>query len=108
MRDEKRNHVLALDFGGTKLTAGIVDLHAGQLIVQRRGPTFSGSAQQNLDYMIEIATELLADVDMHTMLGIGISFGGPIEPDRRHIARSMHVPGWEGVALPALITEAFQ
>src|SRR5437868_4878457 len=99
MRDEKRNYALVLDFGGTKLAAGIVDLHAGQVIAQRRAPTFSGSAQQNLDTMIEFARELLADVDVNTVLGIGISFGGPIEPDRRHIARSMHVPGWEGIAL---------
>jgi glucokinase len=108
MQDEKRNHALALDFGGTKLAAGIVDLRTGQVIAQRRIPTYSGSAQQNLDSMIEIGNELLAYVDLRTMLGIGISFGGPLELDRHHIARSMHIPGWENIALPDLITEAFQ
>jgi len=82
---------LVLDFGGTKLTAGIVELSTGNILVRQRIATNSKSAQTNLDFMIQAGKQLLEQVDPQAVLGIGISFGGPIEPDRRHIARSMHV-----------------
>lgn len=108
MRDENRNHVLALDFGGTKLAAGVVDLHRGRVTDLRHAPTSGESAQQNLDSMIEMGRDLLTAIDSHTVLGVGISFGGPIEPDRRHITRSMHIPGWGNIELPEIITKVFQ
>jgi glucokinase len=104
----KNNFALALDFGGTKLAAGIIDLQAGRVIVQRRLPTDSQAARYNLNRIIEVGKELLQQVDLDILAGVGISFGGPIAPDRRQIARSMHIPGWEGIGLPALITQAFQ
>jgi glucokinase len=108
MQGQQRNYVLALDFGGTKLVAGIVDLHTGTINLQNRIATDHKSAQKNLEQMIQAGKDLLREPYSKTMLGVGISFGGPIEPDRRHIIRSMHIPGWESVALPEIISNAFQ
>ncbi len=108
MQGQQRNYVLALDFGGTKLAAGIVDLHTGRIVVQKRFATDHTSAQKNLEQMIQAGKELLGEPTSETILGVGISFGGPIEPDRRQIIRSMHVPGWENIALPEIISNAFQ
>ena len=108
MPEAQRRHVLALDFGGTKLAAAMVDLRAELLVAQLRAPTQHESARQNLETMIALGKSLLNEVDCKTLYGIGISFGGPLESDRRHVARSMHVPGWEGIALADLVSKAFQ
>ncbi len=42
-----------------------------------------------------------------SLLGAGISFGGPVSADGKDVVRSMHVDAWEGVALPELVSSRF-
>lgn len=110
MGNDKALIALVLDFGGTKLTAGLVDLRKGQVIDRIRRPTpRAEGAQRSLDAMIEAGTQLTGryqDLNSH-LKGVGISFGGPLSADRRTVLRSLHVAGWEGFPLPARISEAF-
>ena len=99
--------LLALDFGGTKLTAALVA--AG--INQGRGLPVRGwlahaeaaspadcTCQSDLRIMRELVGKLLA-VAEGPLAAIGVSFGGPVAKGRRVVRLSYHVPGWEEVAL---------
>jgi glucokinase len=114
-------YVLGLDFGGTKLAAGLVDATSGAVVSRVARPTpVAGGAEASLALMLSLAASLLADqgpktkdqsLPLHddgpssTVLGppslvsVGVSFGGPVEADGRTVRLSMHVPGWEGLPL---------
>lgn len=93
------NLVLSLDFGGTKLAAGLVDLEHGKLLAARRIPT-PPDAARSLAAMLELALGLLAG-EHGQAVGAGVSFGGLVEKDGRTVLRSHHVSGWDGFPLAA-------
>lgn len=102
--------ILACDFGGTKLSAAVIEAGAldtagtawrGQL---RRFAPPGASAQTDIEMMMEMGRELLAgERPSH----IGISFGGPVDYKSGTVRLSHHVPGWENVPLQQLFTDEF-
>ncbi|MFQ3681972.1 ROK family protein [Roseiflexus sp.] len=98
--------VLGLDFGGTKLAAGLVDLTNGAVLARRSMPTpVAGGARASLDAMLAMARELI-DSASAPVQGVGISFGGPVAADGRTARLSMHVAGWENLPLAARVEAA--
>ncbi|MDZ4721505.1 MAG: ROK family protein [Roseiflexaceae bacterium] len=91
--------ILGLDFGGTKLAAGLYDTSAGVLLARTQCPTpLAGGAIASRAAMLLLARDLLA-AHTGTLAAVGVSFGGPVAPDGRVVRLSMHVPGWEQAAL---------
>jgi glucokinase len=88
---------LGLDFGGTKLAAGIAD-ETGQLLASSRRPTI---AKQGADGALDAMREMVAGfVDLANQVrAIGISFGGPVDPTLTRTLLSHHGPGWVDVPL---------
>lgn len=106
----KSGAVLALDFGGTKLAAAVVDVGKGKIIspVIRRQTPVSEGASGTLASMIECGKQALASVDQsQSVTAAGISFGGPVSSDRKSVLRSIHVSNWDNVALVEEISRAF-
>ena len=114
--------ILGLDFGGTKLAAGLVNPASGALIASERCPTPAGGASAGLAAMLALAHSLLStDIRggssvvggrdtiyrVRTVVGVGVSFGGPVEADGRTVRLSMHIPGWEGLALAERLEREF-
>lgn len=99
-------HILGLDFGGTKLAAGVFDVSRELLLARRVCPTPSGGAPISLQYMLSMAHELLHEHP--DIRHVGVSFGGPVEADGRIIRLSMHIPGWENFALVKYLEQALQ
>lgn len=89
--------ILSLDFGGTKLAAGLVRAFSGHVIAAPRCPTPS-DAQASYAAMLAMARDLLARTP-EPVRAVGVSFGGPVEVDGRTVRRSMHIPGWENMDL---------
>lgn len=89
-----RRLVLGLDFGGTKLAAGLVDATAGRVLAARRQPTETASAEQALATMLAMAHALLSEIAA-PVEGVGINFGGPVDARRGVVLRSNHVAGWD-------------
>ena len=95
MKDDKL--ILALDYGGTKLTAATVraDEHRWLALERSVSPT-----QHDGDYeraaMLTLARRVLDGVQP---AAIGISFGGPVDSSGRLVLLSYHIPGWENIAL---------
>jgi glucokinase len=90
--DQTVQYVLGLDFGGTKLAAGLVD-SSGRLIEFRRCPTDPSAGPAGA---ISAVQRLVDSFTTRVRLaGVGISFGGPIDQARMRTLLSHHGPGWE-------------
>lgn len=100
------HNILALDFGGTKLAAAVVDLDQGRALRVERCPT-PPDAESSLAAMLQIA-QVLTRQQETGISGIGVSFGGLVAPDGRTVRASHHVPGWEGFPLARRLEEVFR
>jgi glucokinase len=103
--------VLALDFGGTKLAAAVVDLEQEKIVspVIRQPTPVAEGASGTLQAMIACGRQALAAFDHpEAVKAIGISFGGPVSQDRQSVLRSNHVANWNGAPLVAELSRAFQ
>ena len=89
--------LLALDFGGTKLSAALLQDGESAWRGHRRVFSPSGSrAADDLRAMLQMSRDLLQS---HSPAAIGVSFGGPVDFDSGTVRLSHHVPGWEEVPL---------
>jgi glucokinase len=103
--------VLALDFGGTKLAAAVVDLGQEKIVspVIRQPTPVAQGASGTLKAMIECGRQALAALDPPAPVkAVGISFGGPVSKDRKSVLLSNHVANWNGAPLVNEISQAFQ
>jgi glucokinase len=88
---------LGLDFGGTKLAAGLADEN-GRLVVSGRRPTIP---ETGADGALEGMRELVDGFgdDARCIEAVGISFGGPVDRTRTRTLLSHHGPGWVDVPI---------
>lgn len=103
--------VLALDFGGTKLAAGVVVGETGEVITRRSRPTRGDlGAAGSIEDMLALATDVcgMAGLPVSAVTGAGVSFGGPVDADRGTVLLSHHVPGWENLPLAAVLAERLE
>ncbi len=98
--------ILALDFGGTKLSAAMTAAGSQTWLAHRRVFT-PEDADGTFEYrtMVEMARELIAETGQPT--AIGVSFGGPVDAGRGLVRLSHHVPGWENTPLAEKLRAEF-
>lgn len=91
--------LLALDFGGSKLTAAVV--HSGQRTWLAHRRVFSPpgiDGRYEYDTMLALAQDLIEETGQQPM-AVGVSFGGPVYALEGLVRRSFHTPGWENTPL---------
>ncbi len=90
--------ILALDFGGTKLSAAMTQ-QGTQLWLAHRRVFTPEDADGRYEYrtMLDMARELIAETG--NPVAIGVSFGGPVDAAAGVVRLSHHVPNWENVPL---------
>jgi len=93
--------VIGIDIGGTKLTAALAGTDGSVERKIRRPTEENWTARDNLAALRELIQQLLSAAKRREadVLGIGVGFGGPVDPVRGIVRRSHHVEGWEGIAL---------
>jgi len=97
--------LLALDFGGTKLSAAIATV--GERRWRARRQVFSppgADARYDFDTMMSLAQDLLGGA---APAAIGVSFGGPVKAAEGLVLLSHHVPGWENIPLREWLQRRF-
>ncbi len=120
--------LLALDFGGTKLTAGLAVSGERHWRAHKMVPSPPGSnAQSDLEIMMGLARDLLTspprmsfefgvpgfglneletrNPKLQTAHAVGVSFGGLVDAARGLVLLSHHVPGWEEMPLREWLEE---
>ena len=113
---ERERLLLALDFGGTKLTAGLAVAGERGWRAYRMVPSPpGGNAQSDLEIMMGLARDLLASPPSvppnsggeakAPLAAVGVSFGGPVDAARGLVLLSHHVPGWEEMPLREWLEE---
>jgi glucokinase len=93
--------VLALDIGGTKVAAGIVDAE-GVLRARAARPTPpKGDAGAVLSALLEAAAEVRTGVEV----ACGVGCGGPMTRDGEAVS-PLNIPGWRDFPLRSRLAEA--
>ncbi|GGM65533.1 ROK family protein [Dactylosporangium sucinum] len=96
-------HVLAIDFGGTKValgTAAVDALDARPYTTMRLRTDGAGGALQVVERALTAGRQLLS-----TPAAVGVSTFGVVRDDVVRLAPN--VPGWDGLALPGLLRAEF-
>ncbi len=97
---------LGLDFGGTKLAAGLAD-ERGQLIAFERCPTDPASGPDGaIAAMRHLANSFPTGYPEPS--AVGISFGGPVDLACRRTILSHHGPGWEDFPLVERVADVWR
>ena len=90
----RRHPVLALDIGGTKIAAGLVDAN-GQLLHQNRQPTPHADDPDQVWAAAEQTIAEALDAAVGAVAGVGISSAGPIHLTDGTIS-PVNIPAWRG------------
>lgn len=97
--------LLALDFGGTKHTVGVLKAGSRDWQARQQMPSPPGAdAHKDMDIVFSLARRLLGGV---RPTAIGVSFGGPVDAGSNTVRLSHHVPGWENTPLGEILQEEF-
>jgi glucokinase len=98
----------AIDIGGTKIAAGIVN-ETGQILARAECPTDSArSFADGLKQMTTLLRETAAHVGAAAQLrGIGIGCTGPVNPQAGTLGHIEFMPDWSGANLVAELEREF-
>ncbi len=97
--------LLALDFGGTKLSAAIAGIgERNWRAIERVHSPPNKNARYDFETMLALARRLLKS---RAPKAIGVSFGGPVDAAQGRVILSHHVPGWEDTPLRDQLQKAF-
>jgi glucokinase len=102
-------YVLALDIGGTKLAAGVVD-RAGQVQSFVLASTLADEGpERGLERLFELGRTAVAESgrDWADIGAVGIGCGGPLDAARGVLIAPPHLPGWRDVPVTELAERAF-
>jgi glucokinase len=95
---------LAVDVGGTKLAAGLVDPQ-GKLRDAVRGPTPRTDDQEKLFAALgHLVDEVLAAAGPDRVVVCGVGCGGPMSPGGEEVS-PLNIPAWRGFPLRARLAE---
>ena len=95
-----RERVLAVDVGGTKLAAGVVDPD-GRVRNQARVPTGGRDADELFGSLTGLVEPLL---DAETVAGIGVGCGGPMSAGG-DLVSPLNIPQWRDFALAGRLAD---
>lgn len=96
--------LVGLDLGGTKLSVAVADEH-GEIVAGEVLPTRAqDGAEQAVRRATDAARRLLGEQGA-TAAAVGVATMGITHPE--HVELAPNVPGWDRLALPRLLDEAF-
>ena len=102
-----RHLVGAIDIGGTKILAAVVD-GDGQVVAERRIATESEKGPDDTaDRMVAAldAAAKEANVSRAALLGLGVTVPGPIDPSKQVVGQPPNLTGWKNVPLGQLLND---
>lgn len=101
--------VLAIDIGGTKLAAGVVDA-GGRILARGEVPTIAAEGPTRvLERIVGLGKDLLgrSEVSVDAVRRIGVGCAGPVDRLAGLVLNPPNLPGWTRVALADHLQQAF-
>jgi glucokinase len=94
----------AIDVGGTKIAAALVDAN-GTLLTRSELPTPpKGSGEEVMATVAKLVDALAEDARWAEVAGLGIGSAGPVDPVRGTVS-PVNIPGWRDFPLVARVRE---
>ena len=98
---------LALDIGGTKLAAGLVD-ESGHVTCSKTAPTLrERGAADTVARLLALGQAAHRECGEPALTGIGIACGGPLDPVEGVVLSPPGLPDWDHVEICRAATGAF-
>jgi glucokinase len=97
---EKVAAILAVDIGGTKLAAAVVDLD-GKIILRDRVPTPARDPWTTLANLIKRVQASISDVEL---LACGVACGGPMTLNGEKVS-PLHIAAWRDFELRSMVAD---
>jgi glucokinase len=104
-RTDQDGFVLAIDFGGTKIAVGTASTDGELLLAERLDTEADNGAEQAVERAIEAALQL---AERTRELAGECLAAGAVSPgivEEQGVFLAPNVPGWDGLALPALLRD---
>ncbi|MBX3287169.1 MAG: ROK family protein, partial [Actinobacteria bacterium] len=95
-------HVLAVDIGGTKLAAGVVDAE-GRVLVREQVPT-RGHGADDLFATLAALVDAVRGESGGTLVGCGVGCGGPMRAGGEAVS-PLNIPAWRDFPLRSRLAE---
>lgn len=95
--------MLAVDVGGTKLAAGVVD-ESGTLLVRTQVATPSGPGA-GPEVLFDALASLVDQVRVGDEVACGVGSGGPMSPGGQEVS-PLNIPGWRSFPLRQRLADA--
>jgi glucokinase len=99
--------VLAIDVGGTKLAAGIVEPGGGILARAEVGTRAAEGPDAVLDRIVALGQKLLAAATGRRVSGVGVCCPGPLDRSAGLVFSPPNMPGWDRVPVVGRLEAAF-
>jgi glucokinase len=108
-RDGPAQHVLALDIGGTKLAAGVVDTSGAVHSFAVASTLAEEGPDRGLERLFALGRKAVEEsgVAWPAIVAVGIGAGGPLDTARGVLIAPPHLPGWVDVPLTQRAEAAF-
>jgi glucokinase len=103
--------VIGVDVGGTKVAAGLVDRHTGEISRQTRRPMpAKGDAWEGLSAVVSAVDFVLksGETDPGSIEGIGICAPGPLDPTSGIVINPPNLPCWRNFPLSSEVSRAYR
>ena len=100
------DQVLAVDIGGTKMAAALVDAHGITRCVNRIPTVPGGDAEELYDALDALLDTVLEQGAAPPLVGVGIGCGGPMQWPSGVIS-PLNIPGWQGFPLRERLSDRF-
>lgn len=99
------NYYIGVEIGGTKQQV-CLGTAGGNILLRRQVKLGDRTTAENiLGWIRDTVTELAGE---YPVAGIGVGFGGPIDPNTEQIVCSCQIPGWEDFRLGDWFRETFR
>ena len=96
----------AVDIGGTKIAAGMLD-REGKILARREQPSGAGlTLPEGLRLIFSLLQETAREAGGH-LEGIGVGCTGPVDPAAGSLGRIEFLPDWQGCNLGAELSKTF-
>jgi len=103
----RRDLVIGVDIGGTKVAAGLVD-PSGEILCQSRNPMVPNDGAATGLASVTKAIEA-ALVGSHALIrGVGICSPGPLDPQRGVVVNPPNLPCWRNFPLAAEVEQIYR